>query len=86
MHQLTIRGFDGELLRRLKVLADSEGLSMNQAALKLMRRGAGLERGGKSFAIGDAINKYAGVWTGDEAQEFDDAIRPFGQIDPDMWK
>ena len=38
LNQLTIRGFDGELLRRLNLLAKSEGLSLNQAALKIMRR------------------------------------------------
>lgn len=86
MSQLTIRGFDGELLRRLQSLADSEGLSLNQAALKLMRRGAGLERAQNSFEIGDAINRYAGIWSDEEAREFRDATRGFEQVDEDMWK
>lgn len=86
MNQLTIRGFDNELLRRLKLVAEEEGLSLNQAALKLMRRGAGLEPAGSSYAIGPAIGKYSGVWTEEEAREFNAAIVSFGQVDEEMWK
>ena len=85
MNQLTIRGFDGELLRRLNILAQSEGLSLNQAALKMMRRGAGMERGERSFGIGESIHKYAGIWSEQEAQEFEQATASFEQIDKEMW-
>ena len=42
MNQLTVRGFDDELSASLRRLAKSEGISLNKAALKLMRKGAGL--------------------------------------------
>lgn len=86
MTQLTIRGFDPELVRRLQMLAEREGLSLNQAALKLMRRGAGLEPTTGSFEIGNAIEKYSGVWSEAEAREFREATRDFDRIDPDMWR
>ena len=42
MNQITVRGFDDELSACLRRLAKREGLSLNQAALRLLRRGAGL--------------------------------------------
>jgi hypothetical protein len=86
MNQLTIRGFDPELLRRLEILAKSEGLSLNQAALKLMRRGAGLEKSGRHYDVKEGIAKYAGVWSQEEFQEFERATAGFEQIDQEMWK
>ncbi|WP_232210364.1 hypothetical protein [Nitrococcus mobilis] len=44
MNQLTFRGLDKELERRIRQLAEQEHISMNKAALKLMRRGSGLDR------------------------------------------
>ena len=42
MNQLTVRGFDDELAERIRRLAKREGTSLNQAALKLLRKGPGL--------------------------------------------
>ena len=42
MNQLTVRGFDDELAERIRRLAKRDGTSLNQAALKLLRKGAGL--------------------------------------------
>ena len=41
MKQLTVRGFDDELAEAIRQLARRDGTSLNQAALKLLRRGAG---------------------------------------------
>ena len=45
MKQLTIRGFDEDLDRAIRQLARRDGISLNRAALKLLRRGAGLPDG-----------------------------------------
>ena len=45
MNQLTVRGFDDDLSASVRRLAKREGISLNQAALKLLRRGAGLTDG-----------------------------------------
>ena len=86
MTQLTIRGFDDELLRRLHLLAESEGLSLNQAALKLMRWGAGLENAVRSYQIGNGLSKYCGTWSEEDFREFQTATSDFGRTDPDMWR
>ncbi len=42
MNELTVRGFDKELERRLRQVAKEQGVSLNRAALILLREGAGL--------------------------------------------
>ena len=39
MNQLTLSGFDEELAGRIRHLANQEGLSLSQAALRLLRLG-----------------------------------------------
>jgi hypothetical protein len=86
-NQLTIRGFDDHLERRIRELARAEGISLNRAALKLLRRGAGLEEPGEpSRAIGEALDDLIGTWSAEEADEFDQAVRDFEIIDEDMWR
>lgn len=43
MKELVITGIDSELERCLRRLAAREGISLGQAALRLMRAGAGIE-------------------------------------------
>jgi hypothetical protein len=85
--QLTVRGFDDQLQRRLLDLASSEGISLSQAALRLMRQGAGIGAPPRKEAVvGAALDHLIGTWTEREAREMDEAIRDFEQVDPDMWK
>jgi hypothetical protein len=87
MTQLTIRGFGPELERRIRNLARSEGISLNQAVLRLLRKGAGLpEPGSGANTIGDALDDLAGTWTAKEEQSLLEAIRPFEAIDEDFWR
>lgn len=87
MQQLTIRGFDPELERRLKNLARDEQISLNRAALKLLRRGAGLlDAPSKGRVIGHALDDFMGDWSEEEEREFLAAVEPMEQIDEEMWK
>src|SRR5579872_6089889 len=85
--QLTVRGLEPELERRLRALAREEGVSLNQAALELMRRGAGLEPSKtEEGRIGARIERYLGTWSASQAAEFDRAIQQFERVDEDLWK
>lgn len=75
MTQLTLRGFDPELERQLRELAARDHLSLNKAALKLMRRGAGLESEPvPARNLGERLQQFAGRLSAEEAQAIDDAI------------
>jgi hypothetical protein len=87
MDQLTVRGFDPELERRLRQLADEEGLSLSQAALRLLRRGAGLEPvPERDRRIGGALDRYFGVWSEEERAEFDRALEDLERVDEELWR
>ncbi len=87
MNQLTVRGFDDELIARLRGLADQEGTSLNQAALKLLRRGAGLlEAEENTNRIGSSLDDLFGTWSSEEAESFNDALEVFETVDESAWK
>jgi len=86
MNQLTLRGFDRELEKHLRELAAERQISLNRAALALMRRGAGLSEPGKSGReVGSALDSFIGVWSEEDEAEFLKALEPLEQIDPELW-
>jgi plasmid stability protein len=87
MKQLTIRGFDEELERRLRGVARREGVSLNRAALILLRRGAGLRSPSEGpDVVGDSLDQLIGSWRAEEAREFDEAVSVFEAVDEELWR
>lgn len=84
MTQLTVRGFDAELERRLRSLAKRNGLSLNQAALLLMRRGAGMSATPPEKTIGSALARFTGRADALDVAEIDQAIAQSRQADLDL--
>ena len=90
MKQLTVRGFDDDLAEAIRQLARRDGSSLNQAALKLLRRGAGLPDGqGDGRNIGSALDDLFGSWSQEEAEEaeaFDASLEVFETVDESAWR
>ncbi len=86
MKQLTVRGFDPELERILQKLSEEEGISLSQAALRLMREGAGLRSGRRRRQIGTSLDRFVSTMSEEEGREILEATEAFQQIDPDFWK
>ena len=87
MKQLTLRGFDARLERCLHELARERRISLNRAALLLMRRGAGLAgASGTVRIVGPALDSFIGVWSREQENELLDAIGPLDQIDAELWR
>jgi hypothetical protein len=85
--QLTIRGFGEELERRIERLARREGVSLNQAALRLLRKGAGLgEEKNDADVVGSSLDLLIGTWSSEEADAVERSLRDFEQIDETMWR
>jgi hypothetical protein len=87
MTQLTIR-FDRALEGRLRALAKRERISLNQAAVRLLRKGAGLEDAPPAAAdcIGNTLDDLIGTWSADEATELAAAVAIFETIDEELWQ
>ena len=86
VNQLTVRGFDDELSAAMHGLAKREGISLNQAALRLLRKGAGITESKRNpNAIGSSLDDLFGVWSQEEADSFDSALAVFGTVDESAW-
>ena len=87
MKQLTVRGFDKELERRLRDVAKTRGVSLNQAVLILLREGAGLEMPRRrANMVGDSLDGLIGSWSKAEEIEFLQSIRVLEEVDPSLWR
>lgn len=84
-HQLTIR-FDDELAERIDELATIEKISRNQAVLRLLREGAGLEKPSSRGKIGRSLDWFIGSATDAETRELEQSLKIFETIDEEMWK
>ncbi len=85
MNQLTLRGFDDELAKYIQDLAQREGISLNRAVMRLIRRGADLDHG-EANVVGSSLDHLMGTWSTDEADRIDRALKDFSHIDEAMWK
>ena len=62
----------------MRHLADREGLSLNQAVLRLLRKGAGLGVSkDKEDVIGTSLDYLIGTWSEEEAREVMAAVADF---------
>ena len=86
MKQLTVRGLGDELEQAIRRLANRDGTSLNRAAVKLMRRGAGLAEGQEADVVGSSLDHLIGTWSCAEAEEIDEALRHFEAIDEGVWE
>ena len=85
--QLTVRGFDEQLTDALRQLAERDGTSLNKAALKLLRRGAGLTDVKVSAdTVGSSLDDLFGKWSSEEVEAFDAALEVFEIVDESAWK
>ena len=87
MNPIAVGGFDEELGASLRGLAQREGLSLNQAALKLLRRGSGLADGsGRGDTVGRSFDHLIGSWTQADADGMDAALEALETIDEAAWR
>lgn len=87
MNQLTVRGFDKRLEQRIRQLAQRECVSLNKAALQLLRRGAGLDSDASDpQAIGVNLDDFIGSWEESDAEAFDAAMAEFEEVDEEQWR
>ena len=80
MKSVTIRNLDDELTLAIKQMAESMGISQNEAKKKLLREAIDLRKEKKK----NDFSRFSGVWTQEEAKTFDESISVFNQIDKEV--
>ena len=87
MKQLTIRNLDENLYCRLERLAEERDLSLNEAALLLMRRGAGLTvRPHEGSTVGESLVEFIGSWGHEDERDLLESIAVLDQVDESLGK
>mgnify|MGYP001186365747 FL=1 len=82
MKQLTLRNIDADIAGELETMVREEGLSLNQAALKLLRRGLN-SKNCELQPIGNSLEWFIGSLSAEEASEFESATESTRRVDPD---
>ncbi len=83
MKQLTLRQIPEEVEKELRQVASQNGTSLNHSAIAALRKGLGLELPARRRRD---LSRFAGKWTAAEADEFDENVQIFGQIDEELWQ
>ncbi len=78
MKSITVHNLDSELALSIEEMAKATGLSKEEIIKKLLRKALGM--GNEPLPKRD-LSKFRGAWTKAEAEEFDEAIRVFDEID-----
>ncbi len=87
LSQLSIRGFDEPLERHLRAVAAEEGISLNKAVLRTLRKGAGLSPGrSRAETVGDGLDSLIGRWSATEAESFLKSLQPLEDVDDRFWR
>lgn len=85
MKTLTIRGVDPELTKAIKSEAQKNRESINQTALKILRRAMGLKNN-PIFPTYNDLDALAGTWSEEDVKEFQKSTSDFNQIDESHWQ
>jgi len=80
MANLSVRGLDSATLARIRSIARRRRVSVNRVIVETLRE----QYGAREPGFHD-LDRLAGTWSEAEADAFDAAVAPFGQIDPELW-
>ena len=83
MKQLTLRQLPKEVENELRQVASQNGTSLNHTAIAALQKGLGLASPARRRRD---LSRFAGKWTAAEADQFDETVRVFGQIDAELWQ
>ena len=86
MKQITVRGIDPALSDAVQRLAERDGVSLNKAALKLLRQGAGLPQLTPTSVVGNSLDHFFGTWTAEDVAIMNEAEKYMDRVDEDAWQ
>jgi hypothetical protein len=85
MPQITLRGMDEKVEKKIRSIARQKGQSLNRVILDMIYHYTGMKKKGEE-PQGASLRKLAGGWSREQAAEFQESIKSCEQIDEAMWK
>lgn len=87
MKQITIRSIPDEVKKTVQKEAAQKGVSLNKAIISLLERAVGAKaQGKKKRVLYDDLDHLAGLWSREEAAEFDKTLKAQRKVDAELWK
>jgi len=84
MKSITIHGLDETMDKLIRQNAQTQGTSLNKTIKELLRESLGIS---KKHTRKNRFDKFYGIWSKKEANEFDKIIQEeFETIDDEEWK
>jgi hypothetical protein len=85
MKSITIHGIDDITSQQLQNIAEKLGLSLNKTIKKILQEALGIKPSEISSKRSE-FEEFCGIWTKDDQKEFNKAVEPLRQINPEDWK
>ncbi len=85
MAQITLRGMDPEIEKKIRQISLISGKSLNKILLEMIYDYNDLNKK-KQIMPAASLKSLAGGWSDKEASDFFESIKSCEQIDEDMWK
>ena len=83
---ITLRDIPANVEKVLAERAEREGLSLNRTVIKMLEEAAGLRPDEVKPKVNHDFDEFVGVWSEEEADEFDHNLAGQRQIDWELWK
>lgn len=84
MGQITLRGLDPEIEKKVRMISKTTNKSINRVIQEIIYEQSGFNQ--KRNKASNSLRKLAGGWSEEDASEFFETVKPCEQIDEDMWK
>ena len=81
MKAITLRNIPSDLAAALYREKRRRGQSLNRTAIDLLKQGLGV-----GAPRSNGLARLAGGRSDEQVRELEEALAPFGEIDPEMWK
>ncbi len=87
MKQITIRSIPEEVRKTVQREAAQKGLSLNKAFISLLERAvSGKSPEKKKKILYHDLDHFSGLWSREEAAEFDKNVKSQRKVDAELWK
>lgn len=86
MKVITLRNIPPEVARRIQQQSAQTGLSLNKTVISILQEGLGLSGSGPPGVRHDDLDDFCGIWSDEQANEFDRALAHQRRIDPELWE
>jgi hypothetical protein len=85
MNQLTLRQIPEPVEKKLRIMAQESGQSINKTVIGLLEKAFGLGSGGNKTKKHRDVKSVLRKWTDDEYREFQGNVKIFDSIDKEIW-